>query len=129
MSSNFSNSRWSGWIGSPPAHEDFIKAVTQQDLFVYMGHGAGEKYLSSRVFDEIQDMCTCFLMGCSSGHLRDFGDFERRGTVLKYLGSGRYCHFIYSFHSFFLEQFVVLTLTVWMVFLCEAHVLLRVYGM
>eukprot|EP01028_Stygiella_incarcerata_P000870 TRINITY_DN1138_c0_g1_i3.p1 TRINITY_DN1138_c0_g1~~TRINITY_DN1138_c0_g1_i3.p1 ORF type:complete len:2269 (-),score=517.22 TRINITY_DN1138_c0_g1_i3:619-7284(-) len=86
-----SNSQWVGWTGSPPAHEDFIDAVTKHDLFVYMGHGAGEKYLSSRVFDEIQDMCTCLLMGCSSGHLRDFGEFERRGTVLKYLGSGSPC--------------------------------------
>lgn len=60
------------------------------DLFIYCGHGSGEKYLHrSKVLDLKHQSCSAALLfGCSSGRLESEGIFGPDGAVLSYLRAG-----------------------------------------
>jgi len=56
----------------------------------YFGHGSGEQYVKSAQVKRLQRCAVTMLFGCSSGKLRDAGDFEPWGTPFTYLLAGRY---------------------------------------
>ena len=58
--------------------------------FRYFGHGSGEQYVKSAQVKRLQNCAVTMLFGCSSGKLRDAGDFEPWGTPFTYLLGGRY---------------------------------------
>lgn len=49
--------------------------LVESDLFIYCGHGAGEKYLHRDKALELSHRAVAVLMGCSSGHLKVCKDF------------------------------------------------------
>jgi separase len=62
----------------------------ESDLFIYCGHGAGEKYFHRDQILKLKgSSCSAaFLFGCSSGRLEKEGIFGPNGTVMSYLTAG-----------------------------------------
>ncbi|KNC85507.1 hypothetical protein SARC_02308 [Sphaeroforma arctica JP610] len=54
----------------------------------YLGHGGGEKYLSRNKIQDLKCRAVALLLGCSSGRLKDNGDFDSTGTPLSYMLAG-----------------------------------------
>jgi separase len=96
---------WGGIVGRPVSELEFVDALRTRDLVVcvifnhlflasadmdssYFGHGGGEQYVRSH---KIRSLPTCgavMLWGCSSGALREMGDFDRTGTPYNYMLAG-----------------------------------------
>jgi len=70
----------------PPA--DLAAALEAHDMFLYCGHGCGEKYLSQRSLRHLSSCSAALLMGCSSGRLAARGLYEPSGPILAYLQAG-----------------------------------------
>ncbi|ODQ51297.1 hypothetical protein SAICODRAFT_60129 [Saitoella complicata NRRL Y-17804] len=79
---------WTGIIGRTPMEEEYRRALTSPDIFIYMGHGSGEQYLRSAALNRLKKCAVTLLMGCSSGELKEAGDFEPSGTALSYVIAG-----------------------------------------
>jgi len=63
--------------------------LNESDLFIYCGHGSGEKYIHrDRVKKIGSDCCAALLIGCSSGKLHQEGIYEPHGAILSYLLAG-----------------------------------------
>ena len=54
----------------------------------YFGHGGGEQYVRSHWIRTLPTCAATMLWGCSSGALRDMGDFDRTGTPYNYMLAG-----------------------------------------
>lgn len=79
---------WQGVIGEAPSSETCLSALQQCDIYLYMGHGSGEQYVSTRQLRESHIRAITLLIGCGSGRLREAGDFEPYGMALEYLKAG-----------------------------------------
>ncbi|EKM75331.1 hypothetical protein AGABI1DRAFT_80074 [Agaricus bisporus var. burnettii JB137-S8] len=79
---------WDGVIGKPVSEQQFENALRQRDLVVYFGHGGGEQYLRTYKVRRLQSCAATMLWGCSSGALREMGDFDRTGTANAYMLAG-----------------------------------------
>ncbi|GJM86988.1 hypothetical protein PR202_ga02897 [Eleusine coracana subsp. coracana] len=92
----FRNYEWKGKAGSgdPIRAEELILALTNHDLFVYLGHGsvqeiaAGSQYVSGKEIEKLDKCAAALLMGCSSGTLHCKGSYAPRGAPLSYLSAG-----------------------------------------
>lgn len=49
-----------------------------------MGHGGGEKYVKGDRIRNLKKCAPCLLIGCSSGSLQDWGEYDTTGTLLNY---------------------------------------------
>lgn len=61
----------------------------------YFGHGGAEQYVRSTKIRHLPQCAATMLWGCSSGALRDMGDFDRTGTPYNYMLAGwcvYFCH-------------------------------------
>lgn len=54
----------------------------------YFGHGGAEQYIRSQSIRQLQRCAVTMLWGCSSGMLRDMGDFDPFGTPTTYMLGG-----------------------------------------
>ncbi|KAF8623369.1 hypothetical protein AX17_007447 [Amanita inopinata Kibby_2008] len=79
---------WTGTVGRPPSEQQFLDALQRQDLVVYFGHGGGEQYVRTHKIRHLTRCAATMLWGCSSGALREMGDFDRTGTPNSYLVAG-----------------------------------------
>ncbi|KAI0233075.1 separin protein [Massospora cicadina] len=79
---------WEGRIGSPPDPDQLETALANKDLYIYVGHGSGAKYLRNRRIKSLERCSVALLLGCSSGALRPDGDFDPSGDVVSYLMAG-----------------------------------------
>ncbi|KAL0960162.1 hypothetical protein HGRIS_011797 [Hohenbuehelia grisea] len=79
---------WTGEIGRPPSEQQFLDALSRNDLVLYFGHGGGEQYARSHKIRNLNKCAAVMLWGCSSGDLRDMGDFDRVGTPYNYILAG-----------------------------------------
>ncbi|GLD99971.1 hypothetical protein PINS_up008699 [Pythium insidiosum] len=84
---------WSGVIGYAPDEAMTRKFLTESDLFIYCGHGSGERYFPR---DKIAALgakaCSAALLfGCSSGRMEREGVFGPNGAVLAYLRARSPC--------------------------------------
>jgi hypothetical protein len=79
---------WDGTVGEPPAPDRFRAELASRDLFVYCGHGAGQDFFRESALRDVDCKATALLMGCSSGKLRERGDFDPHGIALEYLYAG-----------------------------------------
>ncbi|XP_066926093.1 separin-like [Clytia hemisphaerica] len=84
----FIDAKWQGIVGRAPTSDEFSKALTQHDLFVYCGHGSGQEYLGWDAMQRLHCKSVALLMGCSSGKLVAKGSLEAQGMVQYYLLSG-----------------------------------------
>ncbi|KAG6920238.1 hypothetical protein DXG01_005007 [Tephrocybe rancida] len=82
---------WEGISGHAPSEQQFLNALQSQDLVVYFGHGGGEQYLRSHKIRNLPVCAATMLWGCSSGALREMGDFDRVGTPYNYMLAGSPC--------------------------------------
>ncbi|KAM4699281.1 separin [Discoglossus pictus] len=79
---------WKGVIRSAPKPEQLQLAMTKQDLYIYVGHGAGAHFLDVQTLQRLDCNAVVLLFGCSSAALAVRGDLEGAGIVLKYLLAG-----------------------------------------
>src|ERR1700743_1072440 len=50
-----------------------------------MGHGGGEKYIKGERIKTLNKCASCLLIGCSSGSLHDWGEYDMTGTLMNYM--------------------------------------------
>lgn len=55
---------------------------------IYMGHGGGDKYIRNSSISKLERCCPTVLLGCSSGVIRDAGEFEPWGIPMAYMSAG-----------------------------------------
>ncbi|XP_068123297.1 separin [Hyperolius riggenbachi] len=79
---------WTGVIRSAPKSEELQNALTKQDLYIFIGHGAGAHFLDVQTLQRLECNAAVLLFGCSSAALAVRGDLEGAGIVLKYLMAG-----------------------------------------
>ncbi|KAI0089987.1 peptidase family C50-domain-containing protein [Irpex rosettiformis] len=79
---------WTGIVGKVPSELQFADALTKKDLLIYFGHGGAEQYIRSRKVRHLPRCAATMLWGCSSGELKEMGDFDRAGTPYNYMLAG-----------------------------------------
>lgn len=79
---------WSGVKGKAPTQEAMAQSLQNVDIFAYCGHGAGELLIGREEVAGLTGCAVAVLMGCSSGRLKGYGDFEPTGMVSSYLAGG-----------------------------------------
>jgi separase len=86
--------RWRGHAGAVavPPRSALLAALDSSQLFVYFGHGGGEKFvpagsLWARTTHTPASTPAALLMGCSSGRLTSTGHYEAAGVALAYLAA------------------------------------------
>ncbi|EKM60615.1 uncharacterized protein PHACADRAFT_203784 [Phanerochaete carnosa HHB-10118-sp] len=79
---------WDGIVGRAPSELQLSNALTGKDLVIYFGHGGAEQYIKSHRLRHLPRCAATMLWGCSSGALKEMGDFDRIGTPYNYMLSG-----------------------------------------
>ncbi|CAM9476747.1 unnamed protein product, partial [Hapterophycus canaliculatus] len=79
---------WSGVQGKAPTEETMMRTLEKVDIFAYCGHGAGELIVGREAVAGLTKCAAAVLMGCSSGRLKGYGDFEPMGMATSYLIGG-----------------------------------------
>ncbi|XP_005397224.1 PREDICTED: separin isoform X2 [Chinchilla lanigera] len=83
-----SEAGWRGVVGEVPRPEQVQAALTEHDLYIYAGHGAGARFLDGQAVLRLSCRAVALLFGCSSAALAVHGDLEGAGIVLKYIMAG-----------------------------------------
>ncbi|KAF7206960.1 separin [Nothobranchius furzeri] len=83
---------WEGVCGVAPDPGQLEGAVATKDLYIYVGHGAGARFLDGQSVLKRQMRAASLLFGCSSAALAVRGNQEGQGIILNYLIAG--CPFI-----------------------------------
>jgi separase len=84
---DFERRRWTGIVHGKPREEQLSAALSKKDIYVYCGHGSGEKYIKGEAIRRIDCRAVSLLFGCSSGRLKQLGDYEPQGAALNYMYS------------------------------------------
>lgn len=79
---------WEGIVNRVPSEEEFRRALEHRDLLIYFGHGSGAHYIRARTVKKLDNCAVSMLLGCSSGALKDAGEFEPHGMSVNYLLGG-----------------------------------------
>ncbi|GAA5868801.1 hypothetical protein JCM1840_005124 [Sporobolomyces johnsonii] len=79
---------WSGIVGRAPGEDEVKAALATKELFLYFGHGGAEQYVRSQTIRQLPRCAVTMLWGCSSGLLKDQGDFDPVGTPYHYMVAG-----------------------------------------
>ncbi|TRY54956.1 hypothetical protein DNTS_020719 [Danionella cerebrum] len=79
---------WQGTCGSTPDSDKLQEALTTKDLYIYIGHGAGARFLDAQRVLKMPVRAAAFLFGCSSAALSVVGQQEGAGIILSYLTAG-----------------------------------------
>ncbi|NXG58241.1 ESPL1 protein, partial [Hemiprocne comata] len=79
---------WKGVTGAVPSPVQIQAALQEHDLYIYMGHGAGARFLDSQTLSRLDCRSVALLFGCSSAALAVRGDLEGSGIVLSYIMAG-----------------------------------------
>ncbi|KAM6215885.1 separin [Rhynchocyon petersi] len=83
-----SEAGWRGVVGEVPSPEQVQAALTEHDLYIYAGHGAGARFLDGHTVLRLNCRAVALLFGCSSAALAVHGNLEGAGIVLKYIMAG-----------------------------------------
>ncbi|GAA5958016.1 hypothetical protein JCM21900_004746 [Sporobolomyces salmonicolor] len=79
---------WNGIVGRAPGEDEVKAALASKELFLYFGHGGAEQYVRSQTIRHLPRCAVTMLWGCSSGLLKDQGDFDPVGTPYHYMVAG-----------------------------------------
>lgn len=79
---------WTGISSRAPSEIEFARALEHSEILLYFGHGSGGQFIRSRTVKKLDSCAVALLMGCSSGALKDAGEFEPHGMPLAYLIAG-----------------------------------------
>ncbi|PWN49862.1 hypothetical protein IE53DRAFT_124226 [Violaceomyces palustris] len=80
--------KWKGIVGRPPIINEFANALKESDTLLYFGHSGAEQYIRPSNLHSLRRCGVTMLWGCSSGVLKDQGEFDRIGTALNYMNAG-----------------------------------------
>lgn len=80
--------QWTGIFGRMPQPHEVLQGFTQQDLFVYLGHGNGSRCVMSVFDSEHATKAVALIIGCSSGRPRLEGRFEAFASIFNHLTTG-----------------------------------------
>ncbi|XP_077581629.1 separin isoform X2 [Stigmatopora nigra] len=83
---------WDGVCGHAPKSGQLEVAVAAKDLYIYLGHGAGGRFLDHQAVLNRPMKAASLLIGCSSAALAVRGNQEGQGIILYYLMAG--CPFV-----------------------------------
>ncbi|XP_052016533.1 separin [Apodemus sylvaticus] len=83
-----SEAGWKGVIGEVPSLEQVQAALSERDLYIYAGHGAGARFLDGQSVLRLSCRAVALVFGCSSAALAVHGNLEGAGIVLKYIMAG-----------------------------------------
>ncbi|XP_071231967.1 separin [Salvelinus alpinus] len=83
-----SEQHWQGVCGVAPDPDQLQDAVTAKDLYIYVGHGAGARFLDGQRILKKEMRAASLLFGCSSAALAVRGEMEGTGIILNYLMAG-----------------------------------------
>ncbi|RHY61680.1 hypothetical protein DYB34_006127, partial [Aphanomyces astaci] len=64
---------------------DTVSCLGQSDVFLYCGHGSGERYISRELVGKLAACPVALLMGCSSAKLTNAGLYQPEGMVASYV--------------------------------------------
>ncbi|KAF2770007.1 hypothetical protein EJ03DRAFT_311394 [Teratosphaeria nubilosa] len=80
---------WTSMVQQAPSENDFSQALSESSILLYFGHGSGSQYIRPRKIKKL-DGCSevVWLMGCSSGALKEYGELEPFAVPLAYLMAG-----------------------------------------
>lgn len=79
---------WTGISSRAPSEVEFSNALAESEIMLYFGHGSGGQYIRARAVKKLDECAVALLMGCSSGALKEAGEFEPYGMPLAYLLGG-----------------------------------------
>ncbi|XP_055068352.2 LOW QUALITY PROTEIN: separin [Misgurnus anguillicaudatus] len=79
---------WQGVCGTAPDSDKLQEALTTKDLYIYIGHGAGARFLDAQRVLKSSVRAVALLFGCSSAALSVLGQQEGTGIILSYLTAG-----------------------------------------
>ncbi|XP_069735535.1 separin [Phaenicophaeus curvirostris] len=79
---------WKGVTGAIPSPEQMQAALQERDLYIYMGHGAGARFLDGHSISRLTCRAVTLLFGCSSAALAVRGNLEGSGIILQYIMAG-----------------------------------------
>ncbi|GEM07555.1 cysteine-type endopeptidase, separase [Rhodotorula toruloides] len=79
---------WTGVVARTPLEEEVKQSLTTGELFLFFGHGGAEQYIRSQTIRQLPRCAVTMLWGCSSGMLKDQGDFDPVGTPYHYMIGG-----------------------------------------
>ncbi|KAI8890025.1 hypothetical protein K501DRAFT_169633 [Backusella circina FSU 941] len=80
---------WDGLVNEMPTELQSKSSLLSREIYIYMGHGAGQSFMRGQVVKQLPTCAVSLLMGCSSGALKSNGDYDPHGYVLNYLLGGR----------------------------------------
>ncbi|XP_071585533.1 separin isoform X1 [Heliangelus exortis] len=83
---------WKGVTGAVPSPTRIQSALQEHDLYIYMGHGAGARFLDAQTLSRLDCRSVSLLFGCSSAALAVRGSLEGSGIILNYIMAG--CPFV-----------------------------------
>ncbi|KAG9531985.1 hypothetical protein KCU93_g1570, partial [Aureobasidium melanogenum] len=87
---SLSGSSWQSTINKTPAEKDFAAALSDKSMLLYFGHGSGNQYIRNRTIKKLNQCAeVVWLMGCSSGTVTEYGDYEPTSVPLSYLVAGK----------------------------------------
>ncbi|KAI9032296.1 peptidase family C50-domain-containing protein [Hyaloraphidium curvatum] len=84
----FAQQQWRGIVGRPPTDSEMCGMLSDSDIFLYFGHNGGEQFVKGHEVRKLDRCAVALLVGCSSGKLKDLGEFEPMGTPVHYLMAG-----------------------------------------
>ncbi|OLY84409.1 Separin [Smittium mucronatum] len=73
------NNGWGGIVGREPLNQEVIYGLLKSEIYLYFGHGGGDKYLKRTQLKSIGLMKMGVLMGCSSGKIFDSSGYDFSG--------------------------------------------------
>ena len=79
---------WTGIASRAPSEQEFRDALDSSDILLYFGHGSGAQFIRARTVKKLDECAVALLMGCSSGALKEAGEFQPYGMPLAYLLGG-----------------------------------------
>ncbi|KAI6183060.1 Separase [Aphelenchoides bicaudatus] len=80
-----SKMEWRGVMGKAPSKEDLTEALKSQEMYVFLGHGSGRRYIGNNL-KRLDCRSVCLLMGCSSVEIIQEGrDYDGRSSVYDFI--------------------------------------------
>ena len=79
---------WDGIVAREPSETELKSALSENEIFLYFGHGSGGQYIRPRTVKKLDRCAVALLMGCSSGTMTEAGMYESYGTPMNYMHAG-----------------------------------------
>lgn len=79
---------WEGIVNRAPSEGEFRRNLEDRDVLLYFGHGSGAHFIRARTLKKLDKCGIALLLGCSSGALKDTGEYEPYGMPVNYLLGG-----------------------------------------